>query len=137
VHRWVEHTAELELELEADSAEGVFVEVLTALAELWREHAEDGPGVASGDSVRLEVELESPDRATLLADWIEELCYSGEVRGTVPERVAELDLREDGLSAVLECSPGRAPPVVKAVTYHGLSFERQGERWRARVVLDV
>ena len=33
-YRWVEHTAELEMEIEAPTEEGVFVDALHALAEL-------------------------------------------------------------------------------------------------------
>jgi len=32
---------------------------------------------------------------------------------------------------------GEPPPLVKAVTYHRLAFEPSGERYVARVVLDV
>jgi len=32
--RWVEHTGELEIEIEAATGEGVFVDALRALAEL-------------------------------------------------------------------------------------------------------
>lgn len=44
-YRWVDHTAELELSIEARSAEGVFADALRALAELLA-------GDAAGAAVR-------------------------------------------------------------------------------------
>jgi SHS2 domain-containing protein len=60
--RWVEHTAELELEIEAPSEEAVFAEAVAAFAEL--------VGGGSGPSVTREVEVEADDRAMLLAQLI-------------------------------------------------------------------
>jgi SHS2 domain-containing protein len=129
-YRWVEHTGELEVELEAESERGVFEAGFEAMREL----------LAGGEAPeRLEVGIELPggDRAVLLADWLGELAFLGETRGLVPERLAELELTEDGLSARVEGSEDDPPHLVKAATYHRLRLERVDGVWRARVVLDV
>jgi protein archease len=135
VHRFVEHTGELELELEADSEEGVFEEALLALGELLAEHEpEDGREPTRADAA---VDVHAPDQATLLAEWLGELAFLAEAKGFVPERASRLELGEQDLHAVVEGHRGAPPHLVKAVTYHRLEFERAGEVWRARVVLDV
>jgi protein archease len=134
-HRWIEHTAELELELEAADEAAVFEEAMVALLELWEEHG--GLEGAGGPAHTREVALEAPERTALLADWIEELAFVGETKGMIPTRLSRFELHETGLTAAIEGPEGRTPPIVKAVTYHRLEFARDGDRWRARAVLDV
>ena len=129
-YRWVEHTAELELEVEAAGEAEVFADAAAALGEL----LDDGSG---GPAERREIVLRSAERATLLADWLEELVFLAETEDFVPERIAMLELTSDGLSAAVEGRKGRPPHLVKAVTYHGLEFRAEEGRVRARAVLDV
>src|SRR5512138_1137241 len=114
VHRWVEHTGELELELSAHSEEAIFADALEALRELLEE-SEDGEPT---DRRRLSVC--APERALLLAEWLGELIYRAETEGFVPRRVAALDLAPDRLEATVEGRAGRPAHLVKAVTYHEL-----------------
>jgi SHS2 domain-containing protein len=130
VYRWVDHTAELELELEADREQEIFAEALAALSELLA----DGVG---GEPERLEIELRADDRAGLLADWLDELVYLADAKGFVPARVADLVLDGSGLRATVEGNRGEPRQLVKAVTRHRLEFRRAEQGWRARVVLDV
>ena len=128
--RWVEHTGELEVELEAESARGVFEAGFEAMRELLAAEAEAEPLEAS-------VELANRDRAALLADWLGELAVLGETRGLVPERLLALELSDEGLRATVEGRRGDPPHLVKAATYHRLGLRRSGSGWRASVVLDV
>ena len=130
-HRYIDHTAEVELRIEAESAEEVVAEVPAAVAELLGELDPDAPAATE------RVEVEAPDRPALLAAFVEELAYLAEVRGFIPERIAELDLAERAVQATVEGRAGRPHHLVKAVTLHGLRFERAGDRWEAAVVLDV
>jgi protein archease len=130
VHRWVGHTAEVELVVEAESEEAVFREALAALAELL--------GEAPRGAVRtVGVDLEAPDRAALLADWLAELVFLSETEGFLPTRARDLDLDGDRMHAVVEGRTGEPRFLVKAVTLHRLAFERANGGFRARVVLDV
>jgi SHS2 domain-containing protein len=129
-YRWAEHTGELELELEASTERGIFEAGFDAMRELLS---------GDEDAQRLEVpvQVEGRDRAALLADWLGELAFLGETRGLVPDRLSIFELGEDGVRAVIQGWEGTPPHLVKAATYHRLSFERAGAAWRARVVLDV
>jgi SHS2 domain-containing protein len=130
----VEHTGELEVEIEAPTERGVFEHGFDAMRELLT--GESG-GEGSPAQPR-QVSITAPDRAALLAEWLAELAFIAESEGLVPERLASLELGEDDrLSAVVEARQGSPPHLVKAATYHRLSLERTGEGWRATVVLDV
>ena len=131
MHRWVDHTAELELELSARDEPGVFAAALAAVADLLSD------AEAGGEPVRREVTVESADRPALLADWLAELLFLAETEDLVPERADDLRLDGNRLRARVEGRRGAVRPYVKAVTYHGLVSEPADGGWRARVVLDV
>jgi SHS2 domain-containing protein len=130
VYRWVEHTAELELHIEAATPREVFADALAAFAEL----VDDG---ANGETAVHELWLTAPDRASLLVQWLEELIYLAETEQFVPRGVTFLDVGETELRARVDGIVGSPRPLVKAVTYHGLEFARRDGSWRARLVLDV
>ena len=129
MYEWREHTAELELVIEADSEEGLFEDALRAFGEL--------VGRGAGEPARHEVRAEGRDRATLLAAWLEELIFLAETHDFVPERTLSLDLDATGLRAAVEGRRDAPAHLVKAVTYHGLAVERHDGGCRGRLVLDV
>lgn len=134
VYRWVDHTGELELEIEASSQRAVFEQAVAALGELLAERTEvDGGGAMAS----FEVTVSAPDRATLLAELLSELLYLVEDQGLIPERAERLDLSEESLEATVSGRLSTPPHLVKAVTYHRLEMTEEDETWRARVVLDV
>jgi SHS2 domain-containing protein len=130
VHQWRSHTAEVELAIEAETPEQVFVEAATALAELI---ALD----RTGDEQARAITLDASDRGALLVEWLEELICLADTDSFVPERVDDLRLDDTMLVATLVGRRGRVEPLVKAATYHGLEFARRDGAWHARVVLDV
>ena len=136
MHRWVDHTAELELELAAASERGVFEEALAALGGLLAERAgaEDEP---DAEPARHQVSARAPDRATLLAEWLSELAYLAESEGFVPTRAERLELTDNALEATVVGRRASPPHLVKAVTYHRLGIWEEDETWRARVIFDV
>ena len=130
MYRWVEHTGELELEIEASSEREIFEQGFEAMRELLA--GKSGEQVAPAL-----IGIEAADRAALFADWLAELAFLAETEGLVPERLRSLEVSHRRLEAVIEGSRGRPPHLVKAVTYHRLAVERLDDRWRASVVLDV
>jgi SHS2 domain-containing protein len=133
VYRWVDHTAELELRVEAPTEEGVFREALEALGELLQEHSDQ----TSGQHAVHEVNASAPDRPTLLAEWLNELVFLAETKGFVPDRLEELAISGDELEAAVSGRHADPPHLVKAVTYHRLEMRQRDGAWHATVVLDV
>lgn len=124
----MEHTAELEVELTAESAEGVLEEALRAFAEL--------AGRGDGELVEYPIEVEGSDLPALLAAWLDELLFLAETERFLPE---EADVSVSGARAtgVVRGRKGDPRPLVKAVTLHRLRFRPEDGLWRGRVVLDV
>jgi SHS2 domain-containing protein len=133
VYRWVDHTSEVELEIEAAGEREVFEEAARALAELLGLDATD----VSDSITERRVAARATDRPALLAAWIDELAFLAESEGFVATRVVGLELEPAGLHATVAGVIDEPPPLVKAVTYHRLAFERAGGRYVARVILDV
>jgi SHS2 domain-containing protein len=129
MHEWESHTGEAQLHIVADSEEEVFGEAVDALGRL----VELDPG---GESARRQISVQAPDRASLLVEFLGELVFLADTAGFVGDR-AEIRLEGDRLEARIDGRLTRVDPLVKAATYHDLRFERSGEVWDARVVLDV
>ena len=131
-HRWIEHTAELQLELHAGSEAAIFRQAVHALRELLED---DEP--ATGPHVERAVEAEATDRGALLAEWLAELVFLAETEGLVPDEARNLVVGEDSVTAVVVGRATEPRHLVKAVTYHDLELHRDPDGWRGNVVLDV
>jgi SHS2 domain-containing protein len=130
-YRWVEHTSEVELALEGECEGDVFADALSALAELLSVQ-----GDARAPEERI-VAASAPDRATLLAAWLEELVFLAESEGFVATELRDLELESDSLEGRVGGRRADPPPLVKAVTLHRLLFESRGRGYVARVIFDV
>ncbi len=139
-YRYVEHTADAAFEATGGSLEQVF----TAAAE-----ATLGVIVEKPETIapRLghDLELEAESEEVLLHRFLEELVFLEDARGLLL-RVAQIEVtRRDGAWRLrARLSGERADPArhalladVKAVTWHGFRLARDGDRWRAWVLLDV
>ena len=130
MYRWIEHTAEVELHVEAETREQVFAEALEAFVELVSRENE-------GERAEHEVAVEAQDDATLLAEWLGELVFLAETEDFVPEQLTRFELSDGRLTALVSGRRGRPAHLVKAVTYHGLELGSSKGVWKAKVVLDV
>ena len=129
-YRWVEHTAEIEMEIEASTEGQVFKDALHGIGELLA-------GDAAGERIWREVRVDGRERAALLVGWLDELVFLAETEDLVPEDAERVDFSGRGLVATVRCHRGSPRHLIKAATYHRLAFECSGQGFRARVVLDV
>ncbi len=127
--RFAEHTGEVELEIEALTPAAVLEEATRAFGELV------GRGDA-GDVVTRRVTVTCRDLDRLLPDLLDELVFLADTEGFVPID-AHVELEGARAEATVDGVLRQAAPLVKAATLHRLAFERRGEGWHARVVLDV
>lgn len=130
-YRFVEHTGEVELELEAPTRAGLFEAATEALAELL------GAEELGGEREIEDLSVAADDDGALLAAWLDELVFRAETEGLVPVGVDRLQLGERSAQGRVAGVRGEPPHLVKGATYHRLAVERVADRWRARVVLDV
>jgi SHS2 domain-containing protein len=131
-HEFLE-SAEAHLRVRADSLGELAAEAGRALAHLALRDRWQGGG---GSWQR--VEVEAPDRARLLVEWLNELIYRAEAHSWhavefVVEEAGDtrLVVRARGVEAAELVSP------VKAATYHGLRIEDTTQGLVADVIFDV
>jgi SHS2 domain-containing protein len=131
-YRFVDHTAELQLEIEAPTRAAVLAEAVLALADLL-----GAEGEPRGVIREREVAVRADDDPALLAAWLDELVFVAETEGLVPRRAEQLDVGLGEARGTVLFAEGPPPHLVKGVTYHDLELAPDGGGWRGRAVLDV
>jgi SHS2 domain-containing protein len=132
-HEIVDHASEVRLRIRAPSLSELLAEAGRALAEVQLRY----PAVAPTSQWR-DIEVSAPDRAALLAEWLNELIFLGETEAWVPvqfevERATDTSARVRASGMSLD----RAPGLVKAATLHGLRVDEIAGGLEGEVVLDV
>jgi len=158
-YRFLDHTADVGLEIEAPSLAALFAEAAAAFTDTLTVREE----VRAVDEVRVELTADALDE--LMIEWLDELNFRFETEGLLVAEVAvEIESRESRresgwhlekpsgdkgspggwhLSAVVRgeaYEPERHPVkvLIKAVTYHRLEVrETVGGGWFARVIFDL
>lgn len=130
----LEHTADIGLLARGETPEQVFEDATVGMLEIagvWH----------PGDGATVEIEVEGPDLAAVLVDWLSEVLYVQDARnlsigGVNVEAVSQHSAK--GSVSVRPFTGDASEGVqIKAVTYHQLSVEQTNEGWTARVFFDV
>lgn len=131
VSRSEEHVGEWKVSLAADSLEELFAEAARVIA--------DACGDSSGEPGGWhKIELDAKEEGTLLVEWMNEILGLSEIERSAMAEVRNLKIGDGRLTA--EVRGKRVEEWIsplKAATYHGLKLLRDGERWRAEILLDV
>lgn len=148
--RALDHTADVGLELVAPDRAALFRRAAAGMEALIagppappaQAGAPGQAGVpatpAEAGAPELRLELEAPDVAVLLADWLRELLYLRQVRGRAFADAEFTRLDERELAARVRTVPAPAAArEIKGVTYHGLDVRPGEGGWRGRVIFDV
>ncbi|MFL6232820.1 MAG: archease [Thermoanaerobaculia bacterium] len=132
-HTWVDHTAEVQLQVEAESLSGLLAEAGRALGLLLlRGRAAEPSGEART------IEVSSVDREALLVDWLNEIIFLAEVETWIAVEFDVLEASETDLKASARgVSVDDPPALVKAATFHGLAVEEWEGGLQAEVIFDV
>jgi SHS2 domain-containing protein len=132
-HRWVDHTAEVQLQVGAESLGGLAAEAGRALGRLLLRGASAEPV----EPPRI-LEVEAADRDALLVDWLNEILFVAETELWVPVAFEIEEATPTRLRAAARGVPvGEAPSIVKAATFHGLRVAEEDNQLRAEVIFDV
>lgn len=138
-YRFVEHTADVGVELEASSYEGLLSEGLLALTDTLTEVERVSL------EIELSVDLRAPSREDLLVGWLNELVYLFDSK-SVLLRQSDIGVGKEGGDWRLRATVGgelydperhRIKTLIKAVTYHQLAVRSSTSGWQARVVFDI
>jgi SHS2 domain-containing protein len=132
----IEHTADLGIEVEADSLGELFRRAGLALFSL----------MVSLDGVEVREEREETVQAEgwedLLHDWLSRLLSRFLQDGFIVAAITVVDIDSTHVHArlageKLDYERHNFETEIKAVTYHQLSVTCEDGRWRARVIFDV
>jgi SHS2 domain-containing protein len=131
-----EHTADLGLRVRAPDVNALFTEAGAALFAAIVDELE-----TVRPDRRLDVEIAGADLEYLLFDWLRELLYRFDAEHLLLARF-EVSVGRDGLKGSAwgePIDPARhvLSHEVKAITYHGLRVERDGDCWAAEVIVDI
>jgi SHS2 domain-containing protein len=135
--REIEHTADLGIEVEAETLPEVFRRAGLALFALMV----DPDGVEAREERRIAVP-QAGDVAEVLRDWLAACLRLFLREGFVACEIEVVKAGPEGVDSrlrgeKLDQGRHRFLTEVKAVTWHGLRLEREGDRWRGRVIFDV
>lgn len=134
--RYIEHTADTGIEVEAGKLADLFVGAARGMFSLMVD--------LSGVDARVEqrVSLDASDLTGLMFAWLNELLFLADSRGLLFSefRVASVD--ESSIEAAaggeeLDADRHLLGNDVKAATYHQMVVERRDGGWFARVIFDV
>jgi SHS2 domain-containing protein len=134
--REIEHTADLGIEVEADSAVDLFSCAGLALFSLMVRPE----GVRARD-IREEI-VSAEGWEMLFHEWLSRLLHRFLQDGFVAVRISVLDIDETRIRArltgeKLDYERHDFETEIKAVTYHQLSVRHENDHWAARVIFDV
>lgn len=130
----IEHTADVGISATGSTLEEVFEQMTLGLFDILGAWHPDDHGTS------LDLEIEANDVGALLVDWLNEVLYVQDAHDIIFTGLS-LD-HVDGLKirGVLSTKPRHQEldgTAVKAVTFHGLMVDQDGDGWSARVYVDV
>ena len=138
-YRVVDHTADLGIEIQAESVNRLFSEAALAFADCITEVGK------IRDRRQRSLRVVSESLELLLVDWLSELLFVFESDGELFSGVeAEVSETDRGWQVVASAGgeefdevrhPLKIP--IKAVTYHGLAVTRDNDQWYGRIIFDI
>ena len=131
-----EHTADLGLRVRAADLNQLFVEAAQAL---FSAIVDD---LAAVEPMKcIDITLQGDDWGYLLFDWLNELLYRFDTEhllfGKFEVRIKNETLQGAAWGEPLDPSRHSLAHEVKAITYHGLRVEKEGDGWLAEVIVDI
>lgn len=136
MHETFDHTADVGLRIRAASLDQLFAEAGEALFAVI---VEDPTTIEPREP--LQISIAGEERDYLLFDWLRRLLFAFEGDGYL-YRSFTVSVGPTGLVAVAHGEPldrtrHELAHEVKAITYHGLRVEPEGDGWIAEVIIDI
>ncbi len=137
-YRYLEHTADIGVQVEAESLQQAFSEAGIALFGIMTDTAPFKP------IEKVEVKARGEDMQSLLYSYLEELIYIFDTHGLVIVRIDVEEITADPFTIVAEAWGEKFDPErhesrtgVKAITYHRMEARTEGRRKVLRYFVDI
>jgi len=133
-YRYIDHTADLGIEVWGTGLEELFANIGRAIFETQIR------GKVRAEKER-SIDLQSDSLDELFIDWCRELLYYFSIHGFIP-REYRISIKDTSLHGDLRgdsFDPNRhqVKLEIKNPTYHNFSIEKKGNEYSARIILDV
>jgi len=141
-YKFFEHTADIGVEISGRTKKELFANAASALFDILIENNDSKNKTAKRVQRRQKIiTMEGVDVEDLLINFLREILYLFNGTGWVVEHCKIMECGNKRLKAQLMGEPYNKKhsikSEIKAVTYSGLSVEKQKSGWRARVIFDV
>lgn len=135
-YRFISHTADISIEVEADTLEELFLASLLGMNQVLKE---DFCLHAPAPRVEQEITIRSVDNTTLLVDFLSAVLTHTYLEKTMFCRVEFSALNANYVQATIKGVPVDSfEDDIKAVTYHGAEvIRRKDGSWSTAVVFDI
>lgn len=135
-HIFLNHTADIAFDVEADSLEELFIESFNG----WLESVVEIKNYESNGEV--EIKLASDSLEQLLVDFLNEVNYLLTVKKILCVEIVRLEINEEYvLNGVLKKyvlnDPSLHKEEIKSVTYHQMNIKKVESKYYVRVVFDI
>ncbi|NOY07040.1 MAG: archease [Chlorobi bacterium] len=138
---FIEHTADIGLEIKADSEKELFQKALEGFTAL----------ICRSGEIRnnrtFAINVSAKDKGALLVEWFNECIYLFEIHGFIPDRIKTISISRlhDGSVAIQARVVGDTYDPerhvlnmeVKAATYHNLDVDLSHPPFTARIFFDL
>lgn len=133
----IDHTADIGIRVKGSSLEELFLHAAEAMFDIL---AQPKRSLLPAISYPVTVEADSVDQ--LLVRWLQELHLAFDMRRLVLthfwiDEVSPTSVMGGGKGMKFDDTRHRAGTQIKAVTYHRLKVEKQGDEWLAEVIFDI
>ena len=131
----IDHTADIGMIVRGDSLKVLFQNAASGLFSLLTDIDKVKP------AIKKSIRISSPDRESLLVDWLNELLYLFEAEFYLFGKFEIEKLDDKSLQAVChgEKITGKheIKREIKAATYHMLNLTKEGNGYKAQVIFDI
>ena len=133
----IDHTADIGIRVKGSSQEELFLHAAEALFDILAQ-----PKKQLIPSITYPVAVEADGLDQLMVKWLQELHLAFDMRRLVLthfwiDEVSENRIIGGGKGQKFDDTRHRAGTQIKAVTYHALKVEQQGDEWVAEVIFDI
>jgi len=135
-YRFIPHTADISIEVEADTLEELFLASLLGMNQILKE---DFCLHAPNPSAEQDVSIRSVDNTTLLVDFLSAVLTHTYLEKTMFCRIDFSALNANYVEATIKGVPvDFFEDDIKAVTYHGAEVNRNKDgSWSTAIIFDI
>jgi len=137
-HNFIDHTADIAVEVEADTIEELFL----ASAEAFKEAVVENDFRSESENYKLVLNFHSLE--TLLVNFLNELNFRLIIKRKIFNNINEIKVHQSGVNWYFECVLKESGVIeekikteIKSVTYHQMEIKKENGKYSTRIVFDI